>query len=86
VGDAVPLLSVGPEVEEAQRKRLGEVRRHRSSDTVAAALAAVRQTAADPTANVMPAIIDAVGTYATIGEIMGALADVLGRYVERAAL
>jgi methylmalonyl-CoA mutase N-terminal domain/subunit len=34
----------------------------------------------------MPAIIDAVRAYATIGEVMGAMADVFGRYVERAAL
>ena len=31
----------------------------------------------------MPALIDAVRTYATEGEIMDALADVFGRYVER---
>ena len=30
----------------------------------------------------MPTLIDAVTTYATLGEIMGALADVFGRYVE----
>jgi methylmalonyl-CoA mutase, N-terminal domain len=85
-GDAVPLLSVGAEVEEAQNKRLAELRRHRSPDAVRDGLAAVRQAAADPTTNVMPAIIAAVGAYATIGEIMQALADVFGRYVERASL
>jgi len=31
---------------------------------------------------VMPALIAAVGAYATLGEICGALADVLGRYTE----
>ena len=30
----------------------------------------------------MPALIDAVRTYATEGEIMDTLADVFGRYVE----
>ena len=30
----------------------------------------------------MPTLIDAVGAYATLGEIMGALADVFGRHVE----
>ena len=34
----------------------------------------------------MPAIIDAVRAYATIGEIMNALADVFGRYVEKPVL
>ncbi len=84
--DAVPLLSIGPEVEEAQNKRLAELRRHRSAEAVAVALAAVREAAADPTVNVMPAIIAAVGAYATLGEVMNALADVFGRYVERASL
>jgi len=84
--EAVNLLAIGPDVEQAQCKRLAEVRRHRSPGTVDAALARVRQVATDPTANVMPAIIEAVQAYATIGEIMGALADVFGRYVERAAL
>ena len=38
--------------------------------------------AADPEVNLMPALIDAVSAYATLGEIMGALADVFGRHVE----
>jgi methylmalonyl-CoA mutase N-terminal domain/subunit len=34
----------------------------------------------------MPAIIEAVAAYATVGEVMAALADVFGRYSERASL
>jgi hypothetical protein len=34
----------------------------------------------------MPAIVDAVRSYATIGEIMGALGDELGYYAETPAL
>jgi methylmalonyl-CoA mutase N-terminal domain/subunit len=30
----------------------------------------------------MPALIDAAKAYATVGEMMSALADVFGRYVE----
>ena len=30
----------------------------------------------------MPALIDAVSQYATLGEIMNALADVFGRHIE----
>jgi len=81
-----PILSIGPEVEEAQRKRLAEVRRHRSPAAVEAGLKAVRAAAEDPTTNVMPAILDAVSAYATVGEVMGALAEVFGRHVERASL
>ena len=31
----------------------------------------------------MPVLIDTVSTYATEGEIMNAMAEVFGRYVER---
>jgi methylmalonyl-CoA mutase N-terminal domain/subunit len=85
-GEGVPLLAIGAEVEQGQLKRLAEVKRHRSAAAVAAGLADVRGAAADPTANVMPAIVDAVRSYATIGEIMGALGDELGYYAETPAL
>ncbi len=39
-------------------------------------------TAADPIANVMPSLVDAVSAHATVGEVTDALADVFGRYVE----
>ena len=84
--DGLQTLSIGAEVEQAQLKRLAEVRTHRDGDAVAGALTGLRLTAADPTANVMPAIIDAARAYASIGEIMAALADVFGRHVETAAL
>jgi methylmalonyl-CoA mutase N-terminal domain/subunit len=46
----------------------------------------VRAAAADPTVNVMPSLIAAVDVYATEGEVMDALADVFGRYVETPVL
>ena len=45
-------------------------------------LARVRSQAAEPDANLMPALIDAARVYATLGEIIDALADVFGRWVE----
>jgi methylmalonyl-CoA mutase, N-terminal domain len=82
----VPVLAIGPEVEELQRKRLASVKQARSDEAVETALAAVRSVAAEPTANLMPAIIDAVRVYATIGEVMGALGDVFGSYAAPARL
>ena len=76
------ILRIGPEVEEAQLKRLDNVRADRDIEQVRTALDRVRTTAAEPTTNVMPALIGAVGVYATVGEIIDALADVFGRYVE----
>jgi methylmalonyl-CoA mutase N-terminal domain/subunit len=85
-GDETPILSIGPEVEETQLKRLGAVKAHRSSDAVADSLAALRGAAADPSVNLMPPIIEAVKTYATVGEIMAAMGNVFGHHVETPAL
>jgi methylmalonyl-CoA mutase N-terminal domain/subunit len=76
------VLYIGPETEEAQLKRLGEVRRHRDDAAVDAALARVRSDAADPTVNLMPTILDAVLAYATEGEIITALQDEFGTWTE----
>jgi methylmalonyl-CoA mutase N-terminal domain/subunit len=79
---APPTLQIGPEVDEAQRKRLDAVRQRRSQDAVDAALARVAVDAAVAEVNLMPAILDAVDAYATVGEIVGALASVFGRWAE----
>jgi methylmalonyl-CoA mutase N-terminal domain/subunit len=76
------ILRIGPEVEEAQLKRLAQAKADRDGAAVDAALARVRTEAAEPDVNLMPVLIDAVSTQATVGEIVGALADVFGRYRE----
>jgi methylmalonyl-CoA mutase N-terminal domain/subunit len=80
--DPPEILQIGQEVEELQCKRLADVQARRSSEAVEAGLAEVRAVAADPTRNLMPAIHDAVLAYASVGEIMSALADVFGRWRE----
>jgi len=84
--DRPPLLAVGEEVEDIQRKRLAEVKRARSTEAVEAGLQGVGRAAAEPTTNLMPAILDAVRARATVGEIVGALEAVYGRHHESAAL
>jgi methylmalonyl-CoA mutase N-terminal domain/subunit len=82
-GDDQPdILRIGPEVEETQLKRLARVKGDRDGAAVDAALARVRADAAEPDVNLMPGLIEAVGTHATVGEIVGALADVFGRHRE----
>ncbi|HEY4397156.1 MAG TPA: methylmalonyl-CoA mutase family protein [Acidimicrobiia bacterium] len=82
-GDEQPdILRIGPEVEETQLKRLARVKGDRDGAAVDAALARVRADAAEPDVNLMPGLIEAVGTHATVGEIVGALADVFGRHRE----
>jgi methylmalonyl-CoA mutase N-terminal domain/subunit len=80
------ILRIGPEVEELQCKRLAQVRADRDDERVRGALDSVRAEAADPTVNLMPSLIAAVDVYATEGEVMDALADVFGRYVETPVL
>jgi methylmalonyl-CoA mutase N-terminal domain/subunit len=80
--DPPPTLRIGQEVEDLQLKRLCEVRQSRSADAVEAALAAVREVARDPARNLMEPIGEAVRAYATVGEIMGALVSVFGRWQE----
>ncbi len=79
---APPTLQIGPEVDEAQRKRLATVRQRRSGAAVDSALARVAADASVADVNLMPAILEAVGAYATVGEIVGALASVFGRWAE----
>jgi methylmalonyl-CoA mutase, N-terminal domain len=82
-GDQQPeILRIGPEVEETQLKRLARVKGDRDDAAVDAVLARVRADAAEPDVNLMPGLIDAVSTHATVGEIVGALADVFGRHRE----
>src|SRR4051812_43731071 len=80
--DQIPLLQITNEDETRQLKRLEQVRHSRDQTAVDAALARVRAEASDPEVNLMPALIDAVSAYATLGEIMASLESVFGRHIE----
>jgi methylmalonyl-CoA mutase N-terminal domain/subunit len=84
--DDLDLLRITNEHEQAQIKRLQAVKADRDTNAVHLVLERVRETARDPEANLMSVLIDAVQQYATEGEIMDALADVFGRYVETPVL
>jgi methylmalonyl-CoA mutase N-terminal domain/subunit len=64
-----------------QTESLDRVRAERDGDRVRAVLARVRADAAAER-NVMPAIMDAVKAYATVGEITNELVTVFGQYRE----
>ena len=78
------LLRIDQDTEDYQRKRLETVKQDRDSNTVAAALAEITRVAKEPTTNLMPPIIDAVKAYATEEEIVMAMEEVFGTYVETA--
>jgi methylmalonyl-CoA mutase N-terminal domain/subunit len=64
-----------------QLERLDEVRARRSEAEVRRTLARLRDAAAGA-GNLMPATLDCVRAYATIGEVMGTLREVFGTYRE----
>ena len=80
--DDLATLRITNEDEKRQLARLTAVRRGRDEAQVQRALARLSTEASDPSINLMPALIDAAKTYATVGEMMSALVVVFGRYVE----
>jgi methylmalonyl-CoA mutase, N-terminal domain len=80
------LLKVDDSAERAQLARLREVKAQRDGAEVARRLDAVRAAAREPKVNVLPAILDAVRAYATLGEICNALRAEWGEYIPKAEL
>jgi methylmalonyl-CoA mutase N-terminal domain/subunit len=79
----VPTLVIDESVREHQVERLEQTRARRDGGAVANALEKLKQAAQDEE-NTMPATIEAVRVYATLGEICSALRDVYGVYEEPA--
>jgi methylmalonyl-CoA mutase N-terminal domain/subunit len=79
----VPTLYVDYEGQRAHLERLNRVRRERDQAAVKRALENLRHVA-EGTENTMPAIIEAVRAYATLGEIMDVFRSVFGEYMEPA--
>ena len=79
------LLRVDPAVGEQQSKKLKELRASRDNAKVQAALKAV-EAAAKSSDNLMPHILSAVRTYATLGEICDVLRGVFGEYQQKVIL
>jgi len=79
----IATLVIDESVREHQVERLQRTRDKRDAGAVSNALEALRK-AAQKEENTMPATIDAVRAYATLGEICAALRDVYGVYEEPA--
>ena len=77
----VPILVIDESVRTHQLERLEQTRTRRDASAVANALDKLK-LAASRNENTMPATIDAVRAYATLGEICSALRDVYGVYEE----
>ncbi len=75
------LLKVDFKVQEEQIERLQKMKRDRDNEAVKIKLAALKQVA-ESNENIMPAILNAVKAYATLGEICNVMRDVFGEYKE----
>lgn len=73
------ILQVEPAVEKLQKERLKKLREKRDNKKVETALDKLRG-AAEGDENLMPAVVEAVKAYSTIGEMCNALKDVFGEY------
>src|SRR6187551_2248350 len=86
---AIPLLEVSEESLRQHLGRLERTRRERDGERVAAALARLRDLASQPgssATNLMPALIECAGAYATLGEMCGVFRAVFGEYREPVAV
>ncbi|MEW6062157.1 MAG: methylmalonyl-CoA mutase family protein [Bacteroidota bacterium] len=79
----IPILSISPEVEKLQRKRLAELRQSRNQAACDEALEGLRQAAVDGS-NLMPHLLNATRAYVTLGEMCNALTEHFGVYEEPA--
>jgi methylmalonyl-CoA mutase N-terminal domain/subunit len=74
------LLRVDKSVEEGQVEKLKKLRSERDNQAVIGSLDKLKK-AAEKDTNLMPLILDAVKTQATLGEICDALREVFGEYI-----
>lgn len=77
----IPILKMDPDGYQRQVERLATLRRERDNGDVERSLNALKRACEDQT-NVMPYLIDAAKSYATLGEIMDVMRQVYGVYHE----
>ncbi len=77
----IPILRIDPEIERAQIAKVRALRARRDAAKAGAATRAIEARARSGE-NLMPAILDAVEAFATVGEISDALRRVFGEYRE----
>ena len=74
------LLRVDASVGEKQKAKVEAMKAKRDNAAVQAALADLKAACSDENENLMPHILAAVKTYATLGEICGVMREVFGEY------
>ena len=79
----IPILEIGPEVEQIQVKAVNELKNTRNETAVQQALYKIREACANG-GNIMPPIIEAAKVYVTLGEIVTAMKAEFGEWQEAA--
>ena len=83
--EPIEILQIDRTAHERQVKKLAALRKRRDRVQVDRSLSRLKR-AAEGTENTMPYLIDAVRSYATLGEICNALREVFGSYQESSAI
>lgn len=78
----IPILEIRKEVEDEQNERLNNIKKNRDQSLVDANLKNI-QECCKTDKNLMPIIIEAVESYATLGEIVDSMKDVFGEWKEK---
>ena len=79
----IPILEIGPEVEQIQVKAVNELKNTRNETAVQQALYKIRETCANG-GNIMPPIIEAAKVYVTLGEMVTSMKAEFGEWQEAA--
>ncbi len=77
----IPILTISPEVEVKQRKRLADIRQARNDADVVRTLSELNRAATDGM-NLMPKLIECTNAYVTLGEMCESLKEVFGEHEE----
>jgi methylmalonyl-CoA mutase N-terminal domain/subunit len=77
----IPILTISPEVEIAQKNRLAELKQSRNQNAVDECLLEIK-TASENGNNLMPVFVKAAHNKVTLGEMVGELREVFGTYEE----
>ena len=78
----IPILEIRKEVELEQNKRLNTIKSNRNDQDVKASLLEIQECCKSGE-NLMPSIIKAVESYATLGEIVDSMKEVFGEWQEK---
>ena len=78
--EPLELLKIDPSIEIKQKDRLAKLRSERDPAAVQASLARVTAAAQSGGENVMPVIVEAVRTRATLGEVSDAMRETFGEF------